>query len=43
MSSSTFRGNPISREDVLRALAKFDTAYGDDPNAFDGWMDNGSH
>jgi 5-methylcytosine-specific restriction protein A len=41
MSSVTFRGDPVSRADVLRALAEFDAAYGDDTNAYDGWLDKG--
>jgi len=41
MSSVTFRGDPVSRADVLRALAEFDTVYGDDSNAYDGWLDKG--
>jgi 5-methylcytosine-specific restriction protein A len=41
MSSVTYRGITISRQDVLRSLAAFDAVYGDDTNAYDGWLDKG--
>jgi len=41
MSSVAFRGISISRQDVLRALVEFDAVYGDDTNAYDGWLDKG--
>lgn len=41
MSSVTLRGIPIRRQDALCALAEFDAAYGDDTNAYDGWLDKG--
>lgn len=41
MSSVTFRGDPVSREDVLHALVEFDAAYGDDSNGYDGWLEKG--
>ncbi len=43
MSSVTFPSIPISRQNAPGALAKFDAAYGAGTNAYDGWMDNGSH
>ncbi len=35
MSSVTYRGMTVSRADVLRALAEFDAAYGDNSKAND--------
>ncbi len=41
MSSVTFRGTPVSRVDVLCALAEFDAVYEDYTNDHDGWLDKG--
>jgi hypothetical protein len=41
MSSVTFRGITIRRQDVLRVLAASNAAYGNDSNEYEGWLDEG--
>lgn len=42
MAVTTFKGERISREAVLRALSSFDEDY-PDSNQYDDWLDKGNY
>jgi hypothetical protein len=42
MTVTTFKGERISRDAVLRALRRFDADY-PDTNQYDNWLDKGNY
>jgi hypothetical protein len=42
MAVTTFKGETITRDAVLRALRRFDEAY-PDTNQYDNWLDKGNY